>query len=133
MSLNRRTFLQGLGAGAFGALAVSTSWAAATARSDHSLPVFDPAKPDSFWEAVRAQFPLKDDPVYLNTGGLGPASQRVLDRVSGTMTQLQEHSETGHALLEPAREMLARFVGAQSDELCYCRRASAVSRGRSHL
>jgi selenocysteine lyase/cysteine desulfurase len=122
MSLDRRTFLQGLGASAIGALAVSTSRAAVTL--DRSLPIFDAARPDLFWAAVRAQFPLRGDPVYLNTGGLGPASQRVLDTVSGTMRQLQEHSETGHALLEPAREAMARFLGAQPEEICFVRNAT---------
>jgi selenocysteine lyase/cysteine desulfurase len=122
MSQDRRTFLRGLGSGAIGALAVSTSWAAS--GPDRSLPILDAAKPDPYWAAVRAQFPLQNDPVYLNTGGLGPASQRVLDAVAGTMRQLQEHSETGHALLEPARETMARFLGAQPEEICFVRNAT---------
>ena len=33
------------------------------------------------WDEVRALFPLRTDPTYLNTGGLGPASQPALDAV----------------------------------------------------
>jgi selenocysteine lyase/cysteine desulfurase len=120
MSLDRRTFLQGLGAGAFGALA---GWAPA-AQSSACLPSFASAGPDAFWAAVRAQFPLQDDPLYLNTGGLGPVSRPVLAAVQATTERLQEHSESGHALFEPARAAMARFIGAEPDEVCFVRNAT---------
>ena len=123
MNLNRRGFLQGLGAGALGALA-GCATASAAARPDAPLPAFDAADPGAFWRAVRAQYPLLEDPVYLNTGGLGPAAQPVLDKVFATMRELQEHSETGHTLFEPAREAMARFVGAQPTEVCFVRNAT---------
>lgn len=121
MNLDRRTFLQGIGAAAF-------VGCAATARAATSaLPAFDAANPEAYWRAVRAGYPLLDDPVYLNTGGLGPVSQRVLDRVFTTMRQLQEHSETGHALLKPAREVLARFLGVPPTEICFVRNATEAT------
>lgn len=120
MTLPRRTFLQGLGAGALGALA---GWAPA-APSPGRLPSFESAGPDDFWAAVRAQFPLHDDPVYLNTGGLGPVSRPVLDTVQATTERLQQHSESGHALFEPVRAAMARFIGAQTDEVCFVRNAT---------
>ncbi len=124
MSLHRRTFLQGLGVGAVGALAGSTRAAGAVAAALPPLPDFDPARAEDYWRRVRALFPLRDDPIYLNTGGLGPASQPVLDRVVATMLQLQEHSETGHDLLAPARVTLARFLGAEPEEVCFVRNAT---------
>ena len=120
MSVDRRTFLQGLGAGALGALAGFTPAAAAV----RPLPAFDAANADAFWRAVRAQYPLLDDPIYLNTGGLGPISQPVLDTVDATTRQLQQHSETGHSLLEPARAVLAHFIGALPEEVCFVRNAT---------
>lgn len=120
MSLDRRTFLQGLGAGAFGALA---GWAPAAAPRVE-LPALAAAGAGAFWAAVRAQFPLRDDPLYLNTGGLGPVSRPVLDAVQATTERLQEHSESGHALFEPARAAMARFIGAQPDEVCFVRNAT---------
>jgi len=122
MKVNRRTFLQGVGVTALGVVAGANSFA--TAGGPTSLPNFDVVGSDAFWRAVRTQYPLLDDPLYLNTGGIGPASQSVLDAVSGTMRQLQEHSETGHALFEPAREAMARFVGAQAAEICFVRNAT---------
>lgn len=125
MSLDRRTFLQGLSVGALGALAgCNTSTASAAARPAPALPAFGTVPDEAFWRAVRAQFPLLDDPVYLNTGGLGPAAQSVLDTVFTTMARLQEHSETGHELLQPARESMARFLGAQPREVCFTRNAT---------
>lgn len=120
MKLNRRTFLQGLGAGALGALAGFTPATAA----ERTLPAFDAANSDAFWRAVRAQYPLRDDPVYLNTGGLGPVSRPVLDTVEAVTRQLQEHSETGHSLFEPARALMARFIGASPEEVCFVRNAT---------
>lgn len=120
MSVDRRTFLQELGAGALGALAGFTPASAA----ERTLPVYDAANADAFWRAVRAQFPLLDDPVYLNTGGLGPVSQPVLDTVEAVTRQLQEHSETGRELFEPARETVARFIGALPEEVCFVRNAT---------
>jgi len=121
MNLDRRTFLQGIGAAAL------VGCAASARASSPALPAFAADKPDAFWRAVRAQYPLLDDPVYLNTGGLGPVSQRVLDQVGATMRQLQQHSETGYDLLEPAREVLARFLGAQTREVCFVRNATEAN------
>ena len=126
MTLDRRTFLQGLGAGAAGVLMGGPTARAALASQPAVPPLADFAavSPEVFWRSVRAQFPLLDDPVYLNCGGLGPASQRVLDAVFSTMLKLQEHSETGHALIQPAREIVAPFVGAEPRELCFARNAT---------
>jgi selenocysteine lyase/cysteine desulfurase len=122
MRLDRRRFLQGLGAGTLGAAAAVRA-AGATAGAE-GLPVFERVGAEAFWGAVRAKFPLRDDPVYLNTGGLGPASQPVLDAVANTMRRLQEHSETGHAHFEEARAVLARFLAAQPAEICFVRNAT---------
>lgn len=124
MSLDRKTFLRRLGIGAVGLAAGATLHGEARAAK---VPVFDPARADDFWRQVRALFPLRDEPVYLNTGGLGPAPQAVLDVVAATMRQLQEHSETGHDLLTPARATVAGFLGAHPDELCFVRNATEAN------
>lgn len=127
--MDRKSFLRRLGAGA-AALAITPLLRANGAEPEAApppLPTFDPARPDDFWRKVRALYPLADDPVYLNAGGLGPTSQPVLDRVFATMSALQEHSETGHALIEPARESLARFLGAAPSEICFVRNATEAN------
>lgn len=123
MSLDRRTFLQSLGAGALAVLAGGAT-AAEAPLPDSPLPTFERVGEAAYWQAVRSKFPLRDDPVYLNTGGLGPAAQSVLDVVDHTMRQLQEHSETGHEHFESARQAMARFLGAQAAEICFVRNAT---------
>jgi hypothetical protein len=124
MNPDRRSFLQNFGVGALGALALSSpARAAATAP----LPPFPTGNAEAYWRAVRAQFPLLDNPTYLNVGGLGPTPQPVLDKVFSTMLQLQEHSETGYALIEPARETLARYTGVKPHEICFTRNATEAT------
>jgi len=118
MTLGRRKFLQGIG------VLAGCGLVSGSVRGDTSFPALPAPGASDFWTAVRARFPLLDDPVYLNTGGLGPASQPVLDKVFSTMRSLQEHSETGHPLLEPAREAMARFLGVKDTEVCFVRNAT---------
>jgi selenocysteine lyase/cysteine desulfurase len=123
MNLDRRSFLSGLGVSALGALVGCTTTSEARGAVP-ALPVYGRVDDESFWRAVRAQFPLRADPVYLNTGGLGPVSQPVLDRVWATMSRLQEHAEHGHDEFAGAREAMAGFLGATPDELCFARNAT---------
>jgi len=124
MNLDRRTFVKGLGVGALGALVTGGNVSAAASQSMLTLPDFSPGNPEAYWRAVRARFPLEAEPVYLNTGGLGPTSQPVLDQVFATMRHLQEHAETGHELIAVAREALARFLAVQPEEVCFVRNAT---------
>ena len=126
MNIDRKTFVRHLGVGALGVLSTSARAADLPAQTP-SLPVFDADHSDAFWRKVRELYPLEDDPLYLNTGGLGPASQPVLDTVLSTMRRLQEHSETGHGLFDPAREVVARFLGAKPDEVCFTRNATEAN------
>ena len=131
MTSDRRRFVQGLGLGALSALAGCASPGdtpkAAAGSASVALPAFDPAQPEAFWRGVRACYPLRTDPVYLNTGGLGPAPQIVLDRAVSTTNELQAHSETGHDRLAGARAVAADFLGAERDELCFVRNATEAT------
>lgn len=126
MKIDRKTFVRSLGLGALGAMA-GRPHARAGSPVPEALPPFDPGAPQEFWRRVRALYPLADDPLYLNTGGLGPTPQPVLDAFFATMRQLQEHSETGHGLFAPARETVARFLGAQPEEICFTRNATEAN------
>jgi selenocysteine lyase/cysteine desulfurase len=124
MNLDRRTFLQSIGIGALGTLAGTTDLLGA-ASAVPALPAFAAQQPEAFWKTVRALYPLQEDPLYLNTGGLGPTPQPVLDAVFSTMTAMQQHSEPEHALhIEPARRTLARFLGIKPEEMCFTRNAT---------
>ena len=77
-----------------------------------------------FWAAVREQYAISEDPVYLNCGGLGPTPRPVLDIMDVSARSLQYRVETGHALFEAAREHVARFFGADAKEIAFTRNAT---------
>jgi selenocysteine lyase/cysteine desulfurase len=124
MDIRRRHFLKLFGQGS---LAVG---ALAAGYTPVSRPVWEPESvrsDEAFWRMVRAQYPLAHDPIYLNTGGLGPASYRVLDEVQRTMMRFQTVPDTGHRLIEEAREPLATFFGAKASELAFMRNATEAN------
>ncbi len=55
------------------------------------------------WDEIRALFPLRRDRVYLNTGGLGPAPQVVLDAMSQQAATQAHEGEHGHGLFQTYR------------------------------
>jgi selenocysteine lyase/cysteine desulfurase len=61
---------------------------------------------------------------YLNCGGLGPSPRPVLDMLDLTSRILQHRVETGHFYFEDARALMADFLGAQPDEICFTRNAT---------
>lgn len=79
---------------------------------------------DDFWRFVRAQYPLTTERAYLNAGGLGPAPYPVLQAVHRTTLAQQALSESGHELIEAAREPVARFFGVQPEEVAFTRNAT---------
>ncbi|NNF04313.1 MAG: aminotransferase class V-fold PLP-dependent enzyme [Rhodothermales bacterium] len=90
-----------------------------------SLPEPAGTRPDeAYWRAVKRLYPLTPERTYLNTGGLGPAPWPVLDAFSRTTMDLARVSETGHRLIEEARERVAPFFGAHPDEICFTRNAT---------
>lgn len=76
------------------------------------------------WDQIRALFPLRSEVTYLNTGGLGPASQPVLDAMV-EQNQTQAHiGEHYHKLFGECRKTAAAFFGVQPSEIAFVRNAS---------
>jgi selenocysteine lyase/cysteine desulfurase len=88
------------------------------------LPMFDDDTSERFWQNVRKQFPLRDDRIYFNTGGLGPSPLPVLNTLVEKTRQHDESGETGHEIFERARERVAAFVGAHAEEIAFTRNAT---------
>lgn len=86
----------------------------------------DPALPvgDLSWPQIRDLFPLRRDRVYLNTGGLGPASQVVLDAMQAQAEMQAFEGEHGHGLMGDLREKAARYLGADPEEVSFTRNAT---------
>jgi selenocysteine lyase/cysteine desulfurase len=126
MTHDRRTFLRRAALGAAG-LVTAPPLAAAEPGPSVILPEFDEKAPETFWAAVRSQYPLSRDLTYFNTGGLGPALAPALDVVTETTRRLQARSEHGHPLFTGARETLARFLGATAEEIAFVRNATEAN------
>lgn len=123
MMPDRRTFLRRATLGAAGIIA-APGLKAGESPARGTLPAFDERAPETFWAAVRDQYPLSRDLIYFNTGGLGPASLPALAKVDETTRKLQARSEHGHGLFAEARGVVARFLGAQPEEIAFVRNAS---------
>lgn len=122
--MDRLQFLRRLGLGA--GLLVGGRVHAATGEAESTGWPPTPAVADSpeLWRAVRAQYPIEEGLVYLNCGGLGPSPRPVLDILDLTARALQHRVETGHFFHEEARAVVAKFFGAQPDEICFTRNAT---------
>lgn len=106
-----------LGAGAMApSVHINKSWPPEPGLSD-----------DEYWAQVRAQFPVTHNRVYLNTGGLGPASYQVIDVVQSMMMDLQRISEHGHRKINAARKPVADFFGVKPEEIAFMRNATEAN------
>ena len=76
-----------------------------------------------FWRRVRAQFPLRKDRIYLNTGGLGASPYAVIRAVQEKMDELESLSETGYGsgLWQSVKEAAGRLIGCEPDEIAFTR------------
>ena len=81
-------------------------------------------KGDVFWELVRKEFPLTHERIYLNTGGLGPSPDYVLEATMAMMRKVNEISETEHHVLNETRKQAADFLGCDPEELAFTRNAT---------
>lgn len=118
--MDRKEFIGALG---LGASAMFTS-GCQSATSLAELPDFESVANADYWAAVRQQFPLVNDRVYLNCGGLGPAPSVVLNAVQAKTMELQGISETGYAIMDEGRKTTASYLGANPDEICFTRNAT---------
>jgi len=119
---NRRRFIRQTALGLSG-LAVRGSGTPPTAARK-PMPVWGMVSEEEYWDEIREQYALSDHRTYMNTGGLGPCPRPVLDRFLELSRELQTVSETGHRLIEEAREPVAHFFGAAASEISFNRNAT---------
>lgn len=117
--MNRKSFLTSALAGAASlTLSPTVSLGGSSGKGPHT------ATDLTDWASVRRLFPLTHDRIYLNTGGLGPPSTPVLERMQEQALQQATMGETYHSLIEEVRQTTASFLGTLPAEIAFTRNAS---------
>src|SRR6202035_4657243 len=99
---------------------------------DHSL--LDKNE-DAYWAAMRRQFLIPEDEIYLNNGTVGsspaPILRAIFDAYDSTEKMDQQDPEDypiwGYASWNEFRDPLAAFVGANRDEIALLRNATEAN------
>src|SRR5262245_12346633 len=144
--MDRRNFLRSGGVAATAAaLGLSPRMLALAARNAQSSRQAGPppelASPDSyaneelFWRELRKQFLIPADEVYLNNGTVGSSPWPVLNAVfeGYRKTERMEDADPedypiwGYGDWNEFRDPLARFVGAERDEIALLRNATEAN------
>lgn len=135
--LNRRDFFRASVATAAGTLAFSGSALAELAEQAPSLPdksLYDRDQ-DAYWAAVRKQFLIPADEIYLNNGTCGstplPVLKAVFDAYNRFETMDDPNPEDyplfGYGPFDQYRQPLAEFVGVNKDEIAIVRNATEAN------
>ena len=134
--LDRRNFLAA-SAGVAGAFAFREHLLAQLAQAPTSLPdraLYD-RNEDAYWAAMRKQFLIPADEVYLNNGTVGsspaPVLRAIFDGYNETEKLAQQDPEDypiwGYAAWNEFRDPLAAFVGCKRDEIALTRNATEAN------
>ena len=77
---------------------------------------------DAYWEKVRQEFNIVDGISYMNNGTMGPVPRSVVEAQTRYLIDIAADPRIGEwNRIEPVREKLAKFVGANADEIVMTR------------
>lgn len=71
---------------------------------------------EAYWRAIRRQFPLRSDRIFLNNGTVGPSPYRVLETVQQDMLHVEELGIHGGSENELC-SALGRFLACKPEEV----------------
>jgi isopenicillin-N epimerase len=135
--IDRRRFLTATTAGLAAAVTLRPTLLAQLEKAPTSLP--DPASfsgnEDGYWAALRKQFLIPEDEVYLNNGTVGSSPAPVLRAIFdgyNTTEKLDQHDPEdypiwGYAAWNEFRDPLVSFVGCTRDEIALVRNATEAN------
>jgi selenocysteine lyase/cysteine desulfurase len=137
--MERRGFLSSFAglAGAAGMLRLSPSWPQLFAQAPAPLPdrtIYD-SNEEAYWTALRKQFLIPEDEVYLNNGTVGSSPAPVLRAIFAAYNDSERMAQSdpedypiwGYAAWNEFRDPLAAFVGCTRDELALVRNATEAN------
>jgi isopenicillin-N epimerase len=135
---DRRGFLSTLtGLGVAAALPVSSRSAAQVHQVPAAMPDASLYEKDeeAYWTALRKQFLIPEDEVYLNNGTVGssplPVLKAIVDCYRDTERMAQSDPEDypiwGYAAWNEFRDPLAKFIGCKRDEIALLRNATEAN------
>ena len=75
---------------------------------------------EAYWQQVRKEFNITDEISYMNNGTMGPIPRPVVEAQTRYLYDLAVDPRAGGSL-EPVRDKLAAFVGADADEIVLTR------------
>jgi L-cysteine/cystine lyase len=112
---SRRSFIRTFGGGILGGAMLYAFPGDARAKYIISHDQHIPAGDEYFWDLVRSQFPLREEPLYLNNGTMGPSPYVVID---ATVREMQEIDRSGrYGGWEDLKPKIARFINANEKEI----------------
>jgi isopenicillin-N epimerase len=129
---SRRRFLRTLALGSVGVAAaplLSPARLQGEFPSPLPLPTDLPTRGEPFWEAVRAQFPLRPGVIPMNAANLCPAPLQVIEAVERAGRDVDgdvsfQNRAQYDQLRESVRERIASFLNVSGDEIALVRNTS---------
>lgn len=112
--MNRRDFIKLSATAPIVGAASSTIIAADTKQPMIKLPKFE--NTESYWEKIRAQFPITKEMLYFNNGTMGPSPKYVTDVVTKQIQHVDATGDYGYDV-EGLRASIGRFINADKDDI----------------
>jgi isopenicillin-N epimerase len=132
----RRSFIASADAAGTAAITLGNSLLAQVANAP-AMPdrVLLDRNEDAYWAALRKQFPIPANEVYLNNGTCGSTPYPVLKEVFAAYEHFEQMDDPdpeqyplfGYGAFRQYREPLAKFVGVSTDELAIVRNATEAN------